>query len=147
MIRKGIGDTKDTLADFGMATGEIPWPASWTAKDIGEVDCPGESGTRVFFPDEIPIESYDLEIEFKYRDEDSKLYDRYSAFSNYLRGKDGNGTELQIYSPYHKIGRKEVYAKSISDATFKKDNIGEYASFKVTFRVSDPETDIILARS
>lgn len=147
LIRKGEGETKDSLADFCMATGEMPWPAEVSVKDPGVVDCPGESGERTFFPDTAALEAYDLEVEFKCRAIDSRIYPLFKTFRDYLTGMDGNGTELQIYSPYCGVGRQGVWAKSISDVTFRKDNIGEYASLTVTFRVSDPVTDILLVRN
>lgn len=138
---------KSTLADFGMAVGDIPWPVSLKVKDLGVVDCPGENGERTHFPDRLSFEAYDLEAEFKYRGALGSLYDNYKSLLNYLSGNDGNGTELKIYSPYHGIGRQCVSLKSLEPGKFKKDNIGEYMSIKVKFRVADPVTDIKLAET
>lgn len=147
LMQKGDAKVKSTLADFGMATGDIPWPATIKVKDLGVVDCPGESGERTHFPDQLSFEAYDLEFELKYRGELGSLYDNYKSLLNYLSGRDNNGTRLKIYSPYHGIGRQDVSLKSIETQKFKKDNAGEYMSFKVKFRVADPATDIKLVES
>ena len=145
LMRKAGGEVKDSLSDFGMATGDIPWPADVTAKDPGVVDCPGQSGESSYFPDHAAIEAYDLEIEFKCRAYATRLYDLYSAFRDYLFGLgEEEGTEMEIYSPWQGIGRRCVRAVSMGDVEFRRDNAGEYASFKVTFRVCDPVTDIRL---
>lgn len=144
LIRKGDGPVKDSLLDFGMATGEIPWPAVVSVKDPGTVECPGEHGERAFFPDSASFEAYDLQVEFKHRASLGQLYANYKAFRDYLT-KDG--TCLSIYSPYCGVGRGKVRIKEISDVKFRKDNVGEYASFDVVFRVTDPVTDVTLSRS
>lgn len=147
LMQKGTGKVISTLARFGMATGDIPWPAVLKAKDLGVVDCPGESGERTHFPDKLSFEAYDLEFEFKYRGSLGTLYDNFKSLRDYLSGMDGNGTQLNIYSPYCGIGRQCVSLKSIEPGKFKKDNAGEYMSFKVKFRVADPVTDITLVES
>ena len=145
LMRKGDGEVKSSLTDFHMATGEVAWPAAVTVKDLGEVDCPGESGVRVHFPDVLPLDAEDMEVEFKCRAEDCRLYTLFKAFRDYLTGMDGEGTELQIYSPHCGIGRQKVHVKSMGDVEFRKDNVGEYASLTVVFRLTDPVTDIVLA--
>lgn len=144
LIQKGGGEIVSTLKAFGMATGEIPWPAGVSVKDLGAVDCPGEDGERTFFPATLPLEAYDLEFEFKYRGELGSLYPQYKKMRDCLIGRDGNGSELRIYSPYCGIGRQKVSLRSMEPGRFVKDNLGEYFSFKVKFRVADPVTDVTL---
>lgn len=142
LLRKGDDSVKDSLLDFGMATGEVPWPAVVQVKDPGTVKTEGEHGERTHFPEEACLEAYDLKIGFKHRAPLSRLYRNYSAFRDYLLT---GGTCLSIYSPYCGVGRGMVWTKEISDVKYHKDNAGEYASFEVVFRVTDPATDVILA--
>lgn len=147
LIRKG-GVTKSTFDDFGFATGEIPFPGSFEIKGFAERDCPGEDGERVYFPDQSYIKGYDLKVEFKTQYNIYGIYDRYRAFVNYLTGRDGTGTEMEVYSPWYRVGRKGVYAKAIEESRFVRDDDNDSNSMiaiEVTFRITDPITDILLS--
>ena len=61
------------------------------------------------------------------------------SFIDYLTGLDGNGVKLKVYNPHSKIGRKGLrflkYEPIISSS--------DVFTFKLTFRVTDPRTEII----
>lgn len=135
---------KDTLRDFGFATGDFPWPSDVEVKDPGTVECEGEHGQRVFFPDMPSFKAYDLEIEFKRRPSAEPYAEAYAKFRDFLTGLDGRGTELAIYSPYHGVGRGKIWTQSISPLKYGRDSEGEYANVKVKFMVTDPVTDVTI---
>lgn len=136
----------DTLADFGFATGEIPFPAEVEIKEFATRSCPGEDGDRVFFPDTSYASSYDWDVEFKYRGDIGQYRQDYEAFISFLNGRDGNGTEISVYSPFHRIGRQKVNVKEISDAVFKRMGDSMHLTIKVKFRINDPLTHILLGK-
>lgn len=57
---------KSSLTDFGFAVGEIKWPVL-KIKEPARRDWPGEHGEDVFFPPQIKLEAYDLEVEFLHK--------------------------------------------------------------------------------
>lgn len=145
LIRRG--DEIIDSAASGFYTGEINFPANVEVKDFATRDCPGEHGERVFFPANSSIKAYDLDVEFKYTGKIEVYRYMFCAFRDKLTGQDGKGTELSIYSPYYRIGRQRVYVKSIQQKKFYRDDeTGEaFISFVVTFRVTDPVTDILIS--
>ena len=79
------------------------------------------------------------------------------AFKKWLTGNDGQsdegtGASLAIYSPFSTIGRKDCYLVSISDeepcviAKGRGTNIynENVVTFKATFKVTDPVTNVTL---
>lgn len=144
LIKKG-SKTISTLAEYGYATKDIDYPIVTEVKDFASRNVPGEDGERVYFPDSASLEPYDLEVEFMYRGNVEANKNLFDGFRDFLTGRDKEGTELSIYSPYHRVGRQKVYAKKIEVNRFKRDGDEGFASFKVTFRVTDPVTDILLS--
>lgn len=143
IIKKG-----DTIIDSyasGFATGEISFPAVIEVKDYAAKECPGEDGERVFFPDRAYYKPYDLDIEFKYVWKSNSAKSIFLAFCDIITGKDGKGTELSIYSPWYRIGRQKVYVKAIKTHNYRSDDKESFFRFTVTFRITDPITDIVLS--
>lgn len=142
-LRKSTGSVKSSLASFGFAVLDIPWPP-FKAKELATRDWPGEDGEDVYIPARIPAAAYDIEIEMVYKGSRETAYTKYCALRNYLSGADGSGAELMVYDPYKRIGRKGVFLKAMDDGEFMRSNVDEILSIPVTFRVSDPVTDITL---
>lgn len=133
---------KDSLGSFGFATSEIPWPDEET-QDVSTREWPGEHGEDAYIPPSgLKLKAYDIEVEFCYKGAVNTAYSAYKALRNYLAGIDGSGGELMIFDPYWHKGRKGVYVKKISDPAPFRSNVDEGVSVKVTFRVTDPMTEI-----
>lgn len=137
------GVVKDSLADFGMACGEIPFLAQIEAKDLGTLDCPGENGERSFFPDRLSFKAYDIDVPFLYYGKLGEVYDNYKRFRDYLSGYDGTGSELIIFAPWCGIGRSEVNVSAIKDLRYHRDEDTDYLGFAVTFHIANPIGDVV----
>jgi hypothetical protein len=91
-----------------------------------------------------------MEVTFLYKGQQNSFSGNLRDFLDFLSGKDGDGARLTIYDTYNNVGRNDVYFKSISPDVFVKQNVSnnangqEIASFKVTFNVGDPVTDVVL---
>lgn len=146
LIRKN-GTVYDTAADFGFATGEIGFPANIEFKDFASKSVPGEDGERVFFPEQAAVEAFDMTVEFKYKGILAKAQSDYSGFVNFFRGtEEQKGTELAFYSPWHRFGRQKVYAKKIENTGYWRQGDEVTMKCKVTFRITDPLTHVLLSK-
>lgn len=134
---------KDSLKDFNMAISDIPFQTGGEIKEPAIVNTYGEHGERVFFPDNLWFSAYDMEVGFICKGSINTTKSKYKSFIDYLMGKDGFGTELMIYIPKFGMGRKSVRLKSIGETKMVTSNIDECLTFKCTFRVSDPVTDVV----
>lgn len=135
----------DTYFHMGLSCLDFPFILSSEAKEVFANDFHDEVGEDAYISDELPTKAYDLVIEFGYKGELTTAYSTVKAFRDFLRGADGMGADLDIYSPSKGIGRQHCYLKSFADGDFSYNNMEEILTFKVTFRVTDPETDITLA--
>lgn len=135
---------KSSLADFGFAVCDIPWPDE-EVQEVAVREWPGEHGEDAYIPPGgLKLQAYDVEIEFCYKGAANTAYTKYKALRNYLIGASGDGAELKIYDPYWKKGRQKIYLKKLSDLKPFKTNIDEGLSTKATFRVTDPIAEITL---
>lgn len=143
-VKKGGEYAIDVYERFGFATGEFSFPYKANPKDFAARNVPGEDGERVYFPDRTYMDAYDISIQFKYVGALSAYYTAYRNFMEFMTGLDGQGTNLIIYSPWHRIGRKDVYVKGIDEPVFKR--VGEecHISVKFTLRVTNPVEDVVL---
>ena len=140
---RALSEITGSLEAFGFATGKIDFPASCEAKELAARDFPGFDGESVHFPDTLRFAATDLNVEFKYRDDDSKAYERITAFRDWMSGRSDAGTKMMIYSPWTNAGRRGVYMKSISEPEYRRDDLGTYLSVTVTFRLTDPVTEVV----
>ena len=137
---------KDSLGSFGFAVSEIPWPADET-QDVASREWPGEHGEDAYIsPDGLKLKAYDLEVEFLYKGAPDTAYSAYRSLRGYLTGTDGSGAELKIHDPYWRIGRTGVHVRKFGDIEPFRTNVDEGLSARVTFRVSDPMTEIGLGK-
>lgn len=143
-IKKGDEYAIDVYERFGFATGEFGFPYKASPKEFATRNVPGEDGERVFFPKKTSIEAYDLNVEFKYRGKLASYYGDYKRFMEFISGMDGKGTNLIIYSPWHRIGRKDVYVKSAEPPVYHRNGDECHITVKVVFRVTNPTEDVIL---
>lgn len=132
--------SKDLVSDFGMVCISFPFQLGFETKEVTTDDWIEEDGEDSFEPDILPLKAYDLEAEIGYQGSDFKT--KLKSFLDYLIGVDGDGVKLKVYNPHSKIGRKGLrflkYEPVISSS--------DVFTFKVTFRVTDPRTEISLVK-
>ncbi len=141
----------DTLADYGLFIKHSPYKAYPSIKNLISQDWPDENGEDVWLPvTGMVTKAYDYDVEFIYYADDGLATDNIRAFCDKIKWK-----WLQIYDTYSKMGRKAVYVAEFDpDPPFKRrrlkvedgeaPKIRDYVSFKVKFKINDPNTDIVL---
>ena len=132
---------------------DIPFPTI-EAKDLPTHDFAGNNGEDTYIPSGIPIKAYDITISFAYKGTLDTAYDNiFGGFIYYLRGElptDDNYDSIteggfKIYDRHNKIGRQRAYIKKMDPTmTLAHDTDGDHLTFKITFRVTDPFTDVAL---
>lgn len=133
---------KDSLEDFGIVCTEMPFAPFTETKKIPTRDWPEEDGEDVYVPSRLPRNAYDMEIGLCYKGGSKSAYDGIKKFIDYLTGEDGETPVLKIYSPFTGIGRENVYLKEYDDDAFFFNEEEDVVLFSMTFRVTDPKTDI-----
>ena len=137
---------KDSFEDFGMVCTDVPLIVGEETKELPSRDWPDEDGEDVFVPDALQLAAYDWKIEMCYKGDRDTCYTKMKAFRDYLTGRDGSGALMKVYSPYTKEGRQNVYLKKIETDDFWRSNVDEVSTFTLTLRVTDPATDVQLAK-
>lgn len=135
----------DTYTEWSIVCKDFPFMPYGESKDLPAREWADEDGEDTFFPEEIKLKAYDIDVEFAYKGEMGTANSKIEAFLDYLTGKGNTGTCLKVYDTYTKIGRQGVYYKSIDPDLFvRKSDEGDVITFKITFRVTDPRTSITL---
>ena len=131
---------------------EIPLP-KLEAKDLPTKDNPSANGEDTYIPSHIPFKAYDLTINCEYKGAlDSCYTNIYKGFISYLQGTAPLSDDydsiteggFKIYDQHNGIGRQKIYLKSIDPEDLAHFNDGDHLEFKITFRYTDPVTDITL---
>lgn len=130
----------DTLQKYGLYIKSAPFTIRPKPKNIIEQDWKDEDGSDVYLPETIFHEPYEMTLEFIYFRADGMANVNISAFVKEIEGK-----WLQMYESYTQIGRRAIYMSECDDSpTFKRRGLRDFAQFKITFKVNDPDTDIKL---
>lgn len=164
LFQKGNGNVVNSYDEWGIVCCKIPFEIGGKAKDLPKTEWFDENGEDVYIPSKLYFEAYDAQFELAYAGQElannpfdlSLAFSQINSFKEWLSGNDtvsGSGAELKIYSPYTTIGRQKCYLKEISDEEphlqIKEQNGNLYnenvLTFKVTFRVTDPTTNITLS--
>lgn len=133
---------KSSLADFGFVVDEIGWPDEET-QEVATREWPGIDGEDAYIsPSGQKLQAYDLDVKFLYKGNIGTANAKYKALRNYLRGTGGF---LKIYDLYWNRGRQGVYVKKFGDLEPFRTNIDEGVAAKITFRVTDPVSEVIAA--
>lgn len=136
----------DTKSQWGVVCKDFPFAVYGETKELPKRDWKDEDGEDTFIPDRLYMQAYDLDVEFAYKGEMDTANEKVIGFLDYLSGKDDSGAELKVYDTYTKIGRQSVYYKSVEPDLFvRKTDEGDVLTFSVTFRVTDPQTQITLS--
>ena len=119
----------DTYTEWSIVCKDFPFMPYGESKDLPAREWADEDGEDTFFPEEIKLKAYDIDVEFAYKGEMGTANSKIEAFLD----------------TYTKIGRQGVYYKSIDPDLFvRKSDEGDVITFKITFRVTDPRTSITL---
>ena len=137
---------KESVSDFGIWCKDFPFKIHGEAKELANTEWAGKDGDDEFIPDVIRLKSYEISVEFAYKGEFETANKKINDFLNYLTGRDGSGASLKVYDSFSGIGRQNVRFMSVSqDGEYTRNKSeGDIFLFKVTFKVNDPVTDIIL---
>lgn len=138
--------TLDSLEDFGMVCTDTPFMPYGETKKLPQRDWADEDGEDTYIPDNMPLSAFDWEIGMGYKGDLSSAQDALKKFTDYLTGKDENGSELKVYSQFTGIGRQGIYFKGMGGFDFSKTNTEEVVTFKLKLRVTDPVTDVLLTK-
>lgn len=146
-----VGDVVDTQAAYNVVCQECPFMHLPESKELAKRDWPDEDGEDVYISAEgLKFKAYDEAVTFLYVGTKADMPQDLKGFINFLYGKNTGGSPLlAIYDEYTQIGRQGVYVKKINNDLFDYSDISTdvIATFKVTFRVSDPVTPITLHTS
>ncbi len=135
---------KSSLSDFSFAVQDIPWPDE-EVQEVATRTWPGQHGEDAYIPPGgLKLQAYDMEVQFCYKGAVGTAYTKYKTLRDWLTGIDGSGAELRVYDPYWRKGRTGVYVKKFPGFDPHRSNIDEVLTMKVTFRVTDPITEIKL---
>ncbi|WP_065218448.1 MULTISPECIES: hypothetical protein [Butyricimonas] len=139
---------KESVSDFGIWCKDFPFKIHGDAKELANTEWSDEDGDDEFIPDVIRLKSYEISVEFAYKGVSGSANEKIRDFLDYLTGRDGSGASLKVYDSFTGIGRKNVRFMSVSqDGEYvRSDAEGDVFLFKVTFKVNDPVTDIILTK-
>lgn len=146
------GDVVDILDRYNVACITFPFKLAPKSSKLIEREWPGEDGKDVYIPKTgLPIDDYDIEVSFCYKGTLDKIKNDMSEFLNFIRGRNekATGGRLFVYDENVGFGRKDVVVSSIDDSTYQADESDPDAifSFKVTFHVYDPSTDLKIKRN
>lgn len=156
------GRVVDLLSKFHVVCKDFPFKKYPEAIDLPERVWEGADGADVYVPDSLPMKSYTIDVEFLYTREratgvsrdamDATIRSDISSFLDFICGRIGSGVagdsivspRLAIYNEYVAIGRKDVVVSKVdNDIYFFNDNDDSVVvTFKVTFKVYDPTTDV-----
>ena len=146
--KTGSSTVVDSVRDFGMYCKEVPFTIFGEAKELSSDDYKGEDGEDEYIPKKLPLKSYTIEVTFAFKGDRDSANKALVSFMNYLTGRDGNdeGAEFDMYSSYTNIGRQKCRFVSISnDAELVRKDGYDILFPKITFKVNDPATDIVLS--
>ena len=168
LFQKGSGTVKNSFTEWGIVCYKVPFKAGGKTKELAKTDWIDEHGEDAYIPSKLMFEAYDAEFELAYKGKElaSNPFDldlaftQITAFKKWLSGNDdptnypnGTGAELKIYSPFSTIGRQGCYLLEIGEEAPHVQTVQDkgnlyhenVVTFKVTIRVTDPMTDIVLS--
>lgn len=133
---------KETIADFGMYCMEFPFKIFSGVKAPTSRSWYDEEGDDEYIPDDgLRMEAYEIAVKFGYKGESGSAPKAVRDFLTFLR----TAGLMKMYCEYGDIGRRNVRLKTVSDdAELIHDASGDLVVFKVTFKVNDPVSDVVL---
>ncbi|EJW95619.1 hypothetical protein EVA_16301 [gut metagenome] len=138
---KAGGVLKDTEKDFGIVCIEFDMP-NREMKELPSNEWMDEPGKDVYIPDRLMEKSYNINVKVGYKGDVDKWEDNVDKFLDYLTGHDGSGSEMLVYFPYHKTGRKCRLSK-VSNPTAYIESSEFVIVMELEFSVDSPRIRVI----
>ena len=130
----------DTKNEYGLYIKHSPFTFRPRVKNIITQEWIDQDGEDVFIPETITHESYDFVCEFVYCRGDGMANENILNFLDRIEGK-----WFMLYDTYTNQGRQGVYFVDYNnEPTFQRRGLMDVVIFSVTFRVNDPDTNIVL---
>lgn len=161
--KAGSETVVNSYTQWGIVCSKVPFAVGTETKELAKRNWYDEHGEDTYIPSQLMFSAYDAEFEFAYKGQElatnpfdlSLALAQIDAFRKWLTGNDtssGSGAELRIYAPFSTIGRQGCHLVSFSDEDpvvhVKEEQGNVYnenvLTFKATFHVTDPMTDITL---
>ena len=141
----------DTLDNWDIVCKDFPFKLYGDAKELPVRNWKDKDGDDEYIPSVLPIEAYEMEVEFAYKGDMNSANEKIREFLDYLTGRDGTGAEFSVYDTYTRIGRQHVRYVGVEEDVFfrgKKSSTYGYdvVVFVVKMKVNDPVTDITLSK-
>lgn len=143
----------ESVGTWGVFCKSIPFKLAEKAKEPAKRTWYDEHGDDEYISsDGLFMEAYTMEVEFGCKLIGSSKATTYgiavddvrakvALFISYLR----ESGMMKLYSKYTGIGRQDVRLDSIKDdAKWKNEDGEQWLIFKVSFKVNDPVTDVVL---
>lgn len=129
--------------EWGIMVKHVPFKVYPDMKQLASYDWKDQSGIEEFLSDNPTFKDYDMECEFVFIGEHGTANTQIKGFIDYL-AKDGY---FSLYDTFTKIGRTKVrYVNNSPDMLHRRDNTTDKVIFKLTLKVTDPVTEIILSK-
>lgn len=142
---KAGGVLKDTEKDFGIVCIEYNMP-NREMKELPGNDWMDEPGKDVYIPDKLMEKPYNIKVKVGYKGSVDHWENNVDKFLDYLTGHDGSGSEMLIYFPYHKTGRKCRLSK-VSNPTHYVESSELILTMELEFNVDSPRTRVVTGNS
>lgn len=144
------GAVVDILDSYNIGCVEFPFETAPKSQKLAEREWFGEDGKDVFIPAAgVPLEDYDLEVEFVYKGTVETIGSDMKGFLNFIRGRNSGavGGRLTVYDEHVGFGRKDVVVDEVDPQMYKADDSDPDAlfDFKVKFHVYDPSTEVTVS--
>ena len=156
------GNAYDTYDTWGIVCSKTPFRIYGDPKEISTRNWLDEHGEDAYFPAEIKLKKFDLEVAFLCNGTEDKVKYNVNQFLLFLQGMESKykfihqsgreveqtiqpmGSRLAIYDGFNSEGWKDVRFKASSSDALVMDNSEEEVvlEFKVTFEVFDPFTKV-----
>lgn len=146
------GSVVDILDTYNIGCIDFPFNMAPKTQKLPEREWPGEDGKDIFIRDGgLPLEDYDIDVEFCYKGTVDKIGTDISSFLDYIRGRNAGavGGRLVIYDEHAGFGRKDVVVDEVDPQMYSADASDPDAlfDFKVKFHVYDPSTGVTPTRN
>lgn len=142
-LQKGTGAVKESNAEWNILIQKFDWNMlMWKPKPYAETDWKDQNGKDVYVPQELKFQSAKIKLTFLYMGAYMTFYNKLIDFMNYL----SMGGDFKIQDKFSGVGRQKViWTDSDTPTMITHDEYeGDKFTFKMTFEINDPVTDIIL---
>ena len=138
----------DLVESFGIYGKEIPFVVGGEVKNVHTNEWYDEDGDEEYVPDKLLLKAYDITIDFAYKGKQRSANEKVLSFIDYLTGRTDGASVMKLYSTYTGIGRQNVRLVKVNDdCELVREKGYDVLIFKVTFKINDPVTNIVLEKN